>query len=143
MRWSSSPTTNTASPSIRAGPRLEPVRSLDDRGIARRPVVPVAGEQPDAGGVPADHHAKAVVLDLMQPSVAGRWAFGGTRQARLDETGEGSTQRRGHTASLWSDEVIERVRQPVLEGLTRARWRACWLGWPLAVLTSRAPAVAR
>jgi hypothetical protein len=55
-----------------AGAQSERVYRLDDEREVARPVVPVAGEQPDAGGVSPNHHAEAVVLDLVNP-VGSAW----------------------------------------------------------------------
>ena len=75
-----------------AGSRLEPVHGLDDERVARCPVVPVAGEQPDAGDVAPDHHAESVVLDLVNPTGAGRRAIGAGWQAGRNEGVRGSMQ---------------------------------------------------
>jgi hypothetical protein len=53
--------------------------------------MPVAGEQPDAGDVAPDHHAESVVLDLVNPAWAGRWAIGAGWQAGRDEASSGHT----------------------------------------------------
>jgi hypothetical protein len=52
-----------------ARPDLERLHRLDDQGIARRPVVAVARQEPysDRDRVTARHHAVAVVLDLVDP----------------------------------------------------------------------------
>ena len=78
-----------------AGTRLEAVHGLDDERIAGTPVMPVAGEEPDADRVPARHEAVAVVLDLVDPVWAARRALGGKGQARLDEA---APRRRGRYA---------------------------------------------
>jgi len=76
-----------------AGARLEPVHGLDDGGIAVRPVVPVAGEQPHAAAVSAHHEAVAVVLDLVNPVCTGWGLVGGRWQAGFDETGRSQVPR--------------------------------------------------
>ena len=62
--------------------RAHPERAggLEDQRKASRPIEAVAGEQLDAGGVPADHHAEAVVLDLVNPAGAGRRSLGRRRE---------------------------------------------------------------
>ena len=65
---------------------LERAGGLGDQREAPRPVVPVVGQQHDAGGVAADHHAEAVVFDFVNPAGAGRRAVGGGRQAGRNET---------------------------------------------------------
>jgi hypothetical protein len=59
--------------------------------------VPVAGEQPDAHGIPACHQPIAVVLDLVDPVRPGRRALGSRGQARLDEA---AARRRGRYAVI-------------------------------------------
>ena len=71
------------------------VHGLDDERITGRPVVPIAGDQPDAHGVAPGHEPIAVMLDLVNPVGAGRGLVGGGWQARLYEGG--STQ---HAAYL-------------------------------------------
>src|SRR5262245_55702437 len=65
------------------------------------PVISVAGKEPDAGGVPADHHAKAVVLDLVNPAGALRRALGGGWKAGLDETGRRPADTQKHTKNRY------------------------------------------
>ncbi len=55
-----------------AGTHLEVVHGLDHQRIAGGPVVALAGDQPDADGVPPDHEPEAVMLDLVNPVGAGR-----------------------------------------------------------------------
>ena len=52
-----------------------------------RPVAPVAAPQPHALAVLEGEDAKAVVLQLVQPAVAGRHLDGERRLARDDEAG--------------------------------------------------------
>jgi hypothetical protein len=52
-----------------------------------RPTACVAGQQPDASGVAPDHHAKAVVLDLVNPAGTARRVLGGGWKAGFDEAG--------------------------------------------------------
>jgi hypothetical protein len=47
-------------------------RRFDDPGIALRPVIAAAGDQPDAVAVPLQAEAEAVLLDLVKPSRARR-----------------------------------------------------------------------
>ena len=70
-----------------AGTHLEPVNGLDDERIARSPVVPIAGQQADAGWVSARHQAIAVMLDLVNPVRPGRSAVGWGWEAGFDKTG--------------------------------------------------------
>jgi hypothetical protein len=58
--------------------------------------MPVAGEQPDAGRIAADHEAEAVVLDLMNPPGALWRTLGGGRQAGLDEAGRRPVDTQKH-----------------------------------------------
>ena len=51
-----------------AGPAAQPVHGIGDRRIALRPVVTIAGHQPDAGAVTAGDQPETVMLDLVQPS---------------------------------------------------------------------------
>jgi hypothetical protein len=55
---------------------------LNDQRKARRPVVALASDQPDAHRIPAGHQTVAVVLDLMNPVQARRRRWGGGGQAR-------------------------------------------------------------
>jgi hypothetical protein len=73
-----------------AAAHLEPVDRLDDRWIAQRP-----GQQTYADRVVADHQAEAIVLDLVHPARAGRWALGGGWKARFDEAGGTQTLEHG------------------------------------------------
>jgi hypothetical protein len=57
--------------------------------LAGGPVVALAGDEPDAHGVPPGHEPEPVVLDLMNPVGAGRGFVGGGREAGLDEFGVG------------------------------------------------------
>ena len=50
---------------------------LDDERISVGPVIPIAGQEPDAHGITPGHHAIAVVLDLMNPVRARRRLVGG------------------------------------------------------------------
>ena len=51
---------------------LEVVHGLDHERIALRPVLAVAGNQPDAHGVAPGYKPEAVVLDLVNPVGPGR-----------------------------------------------------------------------
>jgi hypothetical protein len=68
-----------ASPSVRHERRRKPSTAATDEREAAGPVVAVAGEQADAGGVAAGHEAVAVVLDLVQPAGACGRALGWSR----------------------------------------------------------------
>ena len=61
------------------------VHRLNDKRIAVRPVVALAGDQPDAHGVAPGHKPVAIVLDLVNPVGAGRRLLGWGREAGLDE----------------------------------------------------------
>ena len=50
-----------------AGAKTQAAHRLQDQRIARRPVVAVAGEQPDADRIAAGHQPIAVVLDFVNP----------------------------------------------------------------------------
>src|SRR5262249_12612240 len=88
----------TASPSIRHERILSPAAVSTMVGEARRPVMPVPGQEPDAGHVAAHHHAVAVVLDLVNPPAADRRALGGGGKGRRDE-GECGAQEHGWSGS--------------------------------------------
>jgi hypothetical protein len=49
---------------------------------ARREVVAVAGDKPDTGTVTPRHDPEAIVLDLVNPAIAGRWPLGWRWQTR-------------------------------------------------------------
>ena len=53
------------------GPRRQRRHRGDDLREANRKIVAVAGEQPDAVALAPRQDAKAVVLDFMNPTVAG------------------------------------------------------------------------
>jgi hypothetical protein len=71
----------------------EMVHRLDDQGEAGRPIMPIAGEQADAGWITASHQAVAIVLDLVNPPRAGRRSLCGGWKARRDEPGRKGTLR--------------------------------------------------
>ena len=78
-----------------AGARAQAGEGLDDQRKAMGQVVARAAVEPHAGTVLAGHDAEAVVLDLVQPRLAG-WRlerFGG--QAGRDEA-----ERQGHARLL-------------------------------------------
>jgi len=70
-----------------AGANPELMHGLDDGGIAVRPVVPVAGEQPDPGGIATHHHAEAIVLDFVDPVRPAPAAQDGSRHAADHDAG--------------------------------------------------------
>jgi hypothetical protein len=53
-----------------AGPHFEVVHGLDHQRETGRPIVAPAGDQPDAAGVAPGHQPVAIVLDLMNPTLA-------------------------------------------------------------------------
>src|SRR4029077_20440169 len=71
--------------SLLSGPGKCIIKRLDDQRIARRPAVPVAGEQAAPGAVAPRHEPEAVVLDLVNPALAGRGLVGGGWKAGFDE----------------------------------------------------------
>src|SRR5262249_59873927 len=76
---------------------LERAGGLENLWIPWRPIVPVAGEQPDAADGAPDHHAEAVVLDLVNPAGAEWRAIGGGGADGADETRRGP----GGAAQQW------------------------------------------
>jgi hypothetical protein len=101
-----------------AGTHPEPVNGLDDERIARSPVVPIAGQQADAGWVSARHQAIAVMLDLVNPVRAGRSAVGWGWEAGFDKTG-------GHLGAVY------RLRPSRPLAISPDRWRpASRWAWP-------------
>jgi hypothetical protein len=72
-----------------AGGDLEPVQRPHDERKALCPVMSVASEKPHASGPAPRQQPKAVMLDLVNPVVAGWWPLDGARQARFDKVGEG------------------------------------------------------
>src|SRR5262249_39151853 len=85
-------TTGDCLPVNQEGTHPQRAGSLGDQRVPVGPVVPVAGEQPDAGDVAPDHHAESVVLDLVNPAGAGWRAVGAGWQAGRNEGVRGSTQ---------------------------------------------------
>jgi hypothetical protein len=65
------------------------VHSLHHQREAGRPVVPPAGDQPDAYRIAPGHQPVAVVLDLVDPVGVRQRVIGRGREARFDE---GSTR---------------------------------------------------
>jgi hypothetical protein len=80
-----------------AGPHLEVVHSLGHQRVAARPVVPPAGNQPDAHGVATGHKPKPIVLDLVNPVGAGRRLVGWGWEAGFDEARPFRGQALTHT----------------------------------------------
>jgi len=76
-----------------AGACLEPVHGLYNQRIPLRPVVSVAGEQPDADRGPPRHQAIAVMLDFVNPVRAGRRSAGWGWEAGCDEARRGCPAR--------------------------------------------------
>src|SRR5262249_61117030 len=70
--------------------RHERASGLGDQREAVRPVEAVAGQQPDAGDIAADHQAEAVVLDLVNPAGTARGVLGGGWEAWTNEAGRRS-----------------------------------------------------
>ena len=68
-----------------AGPHLEVVHGFHDKRVAARPVVPSAGDQPDAHRVAPGHEPVAVVLDLVDPIGARGRTVGRGWEAGLDK----------------------------------------------------------
>jgi hypothetical protein len=60
-----------------AGAHAQRRHRLDDQREPRRPVVPVARQQPHAGGTAARHQPVAVMLDLVNPARTARRVLGG------------------------------------------------------------------
>ena len=73
-----------------------PAGGLGDARVAVRPVLPVAGKKADAGGVASHHHAKAVVLDFMNPPGAGRRSLGGGWETGANEAGRRPAATKQH-----------------------------------------------
>ena len=88
---------HTTSPSIRQDRTLRWFTASTTSGIALRPVVAPAGDQPDAHGVAPGHEPEAVVLDLVNPVGAGRRLVGGGREAGFDEARPVGGQALTHT----------------------------------------------
>jgi hypothetical protein len=63
-------------PVDQTGPHLEVVHGLDHEREARSPVVPPAGDEPNAHGVAPGHEPIAVMLDLVNPVGAARRLVG-------------------------------------------------------------------
>jgi hypothetical protein len=87
----------------RAGARLpSSVSSASAREQSRRAAVGqiIAGAtvEPNPVAILAGDDPEAIVLDLMQPPLAGRRLLGFGRQARLDEPGRQGTRTRQHGA---------------------------------------------
>jgi len=72
------------------------VHRFHNQRIARRPVMPVAGEQPNANRVTARHHPIAVVLDLVNPNRGRSRPLGGEGKAGFDEAGRCSAGAQQH-----------------------------------------------
>jgi hypothetical protein len=86
-----------------------------------RPVIPIAGQQADADGVPTDHEPISVVIDLVNPAGAGRRAIGGRGQARFDEAGGGRAGTRQHGWEIAGRRRgVESVNEP---SRLRRAWR--------------------
>src|SRR5262245_3689424 len=81
-----------------AGSRAQAGHGRDDQREAVGQVIAGAAVQTHAVAVLAGDDAEAVVLDLVQPRLAGGWRRGFGRQARRDETGR---ERHG-TAIAWA-----------------------------------------
>ena len=57
---------------------------LNYQRISPRPVIALAGDEPDADGIATGHEPKAVVLDLVNPIGPGRGPVrGGRRQGSM------------------------------------------------------------
>ena len=67
------------------------VYRLDNQGVARCPIVPVPGQQPDPDrqGIASGHQPITVVLDLMHPVRPGRRLLARRWQAGLDNGRQG------------------------------------------------------
>ena len=68
---------------------------IPDRRKSVDPVVTASCEQPHPHAVPADHHAIAIVLDLMNPVWAARKIAGGRGKAGLDKSGRSDRDTTG------------------------------------------------
>ena len=65
----------------------QPPSSIDDPRIAIRPVMAVAGEEPNTVTVPLYDHAKPIVLDLVQPVRVSRDLGSSGRDTGFDDSG--------------------------------------------------------
>ena len=83
----SSPSQKGLQHRLMAPGRLEAERSINDGREEVSPIMTIAGEAADPPAIPAHHQPIAVMLDLMNPQRAGRWAARLRRQARCDEAG--------------------------------------------------------
>src|SRR5262249_42683092 len=107
--------------------RAHPERAggIGNERVTVRPVVPVAGQQPDTSGVALDHHAKAVVLDFMNPAGAGRRSLGGVWETGANETGRrpaGTQQHRGKPDSWpWQGSRFQILRRTTIRAMSRLR----------------------
>src|SRR4029078_4784331 len=97
-RWPGPVRQHTTSPSIRHNRTLRWFTASPTQGIALRPVVPPAGDQPDAYRIAPGQQPETVVLDLVNPVGAGRglagwgWGAGSIKSARCaGESAHGSS----------------------------------------------------
>ena len=79
-----------------AGPQTQLSQSLDNQRKALGQVVAGPAIEPHARAVLARDHPEAVVLDLVQPLLAGRRLQGGAGKARRDEARRQGTRMREH-----------------------------------------------
>jgi hypothetical protein len=90
---------------------------MADQRIPFGPVMPVVGQQPDAGGVAPDHHAEAVVVDPVDP--ARRHPFSGGRgQGGIKPEGGGAWlsrfRRLARDFERYARTVVAFIRLPMI-----------------------------
>jgi len=78
-----------------AGPQPQLSQRLDDEREAVSEIVARPAVEPHALAALAGDHPEAVMLDLMQPILAGRRLRSGTGKARRDEAGRQGTRGKG------------------------------------------------